>query len=196
VTEGISVAIRRYPYRVLAEDGDFASGLRSMVASRADDIVHRHEAGEYRRPSMGFVILDPTLGPAAWRGEEILMIAAVGEEGSKYACNAYAKAALHRAHGVNCGIPVYTQPQRLGDGSFLYGHSVDLEGTVVAASGQSEAQDRYQAAVLAAEFNYFVARRYERWRSDNRTAGWLSAQGEVPTAIADVVRQALESTEN
>jgi hypothetical protein len=186
VLEGLTVHVEysknvfRNPYEQTIPSVEFDSILDQLFSVRAEDVARRYAGGEYARDSMSFVILDPTAPNSAAAEDIVLVVGCVGPTGMAYAPNAMAKVAAHRDHGIDGGILVYTQNHRLADGSFRAGFSVSIDGTQVGASGQTEAQDRYQATVLAADFNYRVVLARERWATQHGPGRWYAAKEEPP----------------
>lgn len=150
------VRIRSNPYKETIPDRQFAQVVRACVAARADDVAARARSGEFGRDSMAFVVLDPTTARRRPGEQAILFVAEVGPDGAKFLPNASAKAFEHWDLGADCGVLVYVQNHRLADGRFGFGFSVELDGTIVGASGESELQDRFEAVCLAAELNYRI----------------------------------------
>ncbi len=66
-------------------------------------------------------------------------------------------------------------PHLLGSGGFRYGHSAQVRGQIVGASGQSTDQDLYEAARLAADFVDAVNARHLDWEERNATGIWTAA---------------------
>jgi hypothetical protein len=126
---------------------------------------------------MGFVILDPTAPP--WKPSEecALGFLTVGADSDRLLIVALAKASLARDHGLSAGAVLYSQPHRVADGYFRWGHTANVEGTIVGGSGLTEVQDRFEAQMVAAEFNYQIARARELWLEANPGRPWLCSDG-------------------
>ena len=147
--------------------------LHKLAQRRAEDIESRFSSGEYNNNSVGFVLFDPTAPRSLYPPEKaVLALIEVGPDGRSYLVNGLAKGCEHLSHGTSAGTQVYTQIQRLPDGSFRYGHSAEIEGTIVGVSGLSEIQDRFQAQLLAAEFNYEIAYWRARWLAEHSDIHW------------------------
>jgi hypothetical protein len=182
---GWDVHVLRNPYAQTIPDANFVALVRSSVEARAADIERRSRSGEFGRDSMAFVVLDPT-APRWKRSEEVvLLVASVGPEGTRFVPNASAKAFEHWDFGTDCGVLVYTQNHRLADGQFGFGFSVDLDGTIGAASGESELQDRFEAVSLAAELNYRIGAARSAWE-DGGKQEWYSVPSHPEAPYADV----------
>jgi hypothetical protein len=167
------VHVLRNPYAQTVPDANFIELVGQSVEARAADVERRSRSGEFGRDSMAFVVLDPT-APRSKRSEEVvLLVASVGPEGARFVPNASAKAFEHWDFGTDCGVLVYTQNHRLADGQFGFGFSVELDGTIVGASGESELQDRFQAVSLAAELNYRIGAARSAWEEGGKQE-WYS----------------------
>ena len=86
------------------------------------------------------------------------------------------KAFEHWEYGEDCGTLAYVKPYMLPDGSFVFGHSADVDGTILGASGATEAQDRFLATCFGAEFNYRVTDAHKAWRTENPDSKWFCEQ--------------------
>jgi hypothetical protein len=182
---GWDVHVMRNPYPQTVPDANFMEIVRKSVEARAADIERRSRSGEFGRDSMAFVVLDPT-APRSKRGADVvLLIATVGPEGARFVPNASAKAFEHWDFGTDCGVLVYTQNHRLADGQFGFGFSVELDGTIAAASGESELQDRFQAVSLAAELNYLIGAARSAWE-DGGKQEWYSVPSHPDTPYSEV----------
>jgi hypothetical protein len=166
------VHVFRNPYRETIPDEEFQSLLDGAVAARAEDIKLRHAAGEFERNQMAFVVLDPTVPAGARADEIVLAIAMIGPGADFFAPNAMAKAFCLRDHGADASVLVITRNHLLADGSFRFGGAVELAGTIVGGSGQTELQDRYQCTLLAADFNYSVAMGRKAWEQSHGPGRW------------------------
>jgi len=152
--------------------------LATATRRRAEHIAEQAAEGNYRRESLALVLLDPTAPLSRPTGDAVLAVISIGEEGTRFAPNAMAKAAEHRDHGLECGALALTQKHRLSDGDFRNGFSAEVNGTIVGASGQNSLQDQLEATLFAAEFNYEVARARSDWEEQQGRGGWFSAAGE------------------
>jgi hypothetical protein len=114
---------------------------------------------------------------------------AVGEEGERFLPNAMAKACEHRDHQASAGSVLYSQLHRLADGDFRWGHSAEVEGTIVGVSGLSEIQDRFQGQLLAAEFNYEIARFRLEWAKGHPNGDWFNDQNEPGARYAGILEK-------
>ena len=120
-----------------------------------------------------------------------LWLSSIGPEGEDYLVNGVGKAVEHWELGQDCGISAYVQPHRLVDGSFIYGHSVELDGTIAGASAATEQQDRSMAARAAAEFNCFVGDAHKDWSERHPNHKWYCNEDkprELFTEIAALLR--------
>lgn len=179
------VHVLRNPYAQTIPDANFIELVRLSVEARAVDVEQRSQSGEFGRNSMGFVVLDPT-APRSRRSEEVVLLAAsVGPEGARFVPNASAKAFEHWDFGADCGVLVYTQNHRLADGRFGFGFSVELDGTIVGGSGESELQDRFEAVSLAAELNYRIGAARSVWEEPGKQE-WYSVPSRAGTPYAEV----------
>lgn len=180
------VHLLRNPYSQTVPDASFVELVRQSMEARAADIEARSRSGEFGRDSMAFVVLDPT-APRSKRSDEVVLLAAtVGPQGARFVPNASAKAFEHWDLGADCGVLVYTQNHRLADGQFGFGFSVDLDGTVVGASGQSELQDRFQAVSLAAELNYRIGAARSAWEEGGGRQEWYAVPSRPDAPYAAV----------
>jgi hypothetical protein len=175
----------RNPYSQTIPDTNFIELVKQSVEARAADVERRSRSGEFGRDSMGFAVLDPTAARSKRSDEVVLLVASVGPEGPRFVPNASAKAFEHWDLGADCGVLVYTQNHRLADGRFGFGFSVELDGTIVGASGESELQDRFQAVSLAAELNYRVGAARSVWEEGGKQE-WYSVPSRPDAPYADV----------
>ncbi len=153
-------------------------GIQGIVESR-------HMSGEFKRPSLGMCLINPAK-PARRGTEGVLALITIGPEGPDYLANAVAKAVTHHNTGQDCGIAAYVEPYRLPDGSFCYGHSAEVAGTIAGASALSEAQDRLMATILAAEFNYTVTAAHEEFKKQHPEFKWFCNQNEPLKEFSDI----------
>jgi hypothetical protein len=172
------VKVVKNPYEYLFEGEAFVEVLKRLISRRAADIEDGHATGEYEDASMGFVLLDPTAPYSTPSEEAILAYFTVGEEGERYLVNALGKGCAHRDHQATAGSLVYSQQHRLANGDLRWGHSAEIEGTIAAASGLSEIQDRYQAELLAVDFNYEIGKAQEIWYAAHADDSWFSSKNE------------------
>jgi hypothetical protein len=179
------VHVLRNPYAQTVPDANFLELVGQSVEMRATDIERRSRSGEFGRDSMAFVVLDPTAPRSRPSQEVVLLVASVGPEGARFVPNASAKAFEHRDLGADCGVLVYTQNHRLADGQFGFGFSVELDGTIVGASGESELQDRFQAVSLAAELNYRIGAARSQWEESGKQE-WYAVPSRPDVAYAEV----------
>lgn len=177
------------PYPHVMGGGQFEAMLIELGHNLKILINEGYEVGKFKRPSLGLCLMNPAK-PARRGTEAVLALFAVGPEGKDYLVNAVAKAVTHHNTGQDCGIAAYVEPYRLPDGSFVYGHSTDVAGTIAGASGLSEAQDRYVATLVAAEFNLYITEAHIKWREQNPDAKWycnLNTPLEEFSAIAALI---------
>jgi len=179
------VHVLRNPYAQTVPDANFIELVRQSVEARAADIERRSRSGEFGRDSMAFVVLDPTAPRSRRSDDVVLLVASVGPEGARFVPNASAKAFEHWDLGTECGVLVYTQNHRLADGRFGFGFSVELDGTIVAASGESELQDRFEAVSLAAELNYRIGAARSVWEEGGKQE-WYSVPSRPDVPYAEV----------
>jgi len=123
---------------------------------------------------MAFVLMDATSGPWAPNEDAVLAAVTLGERGQDFLPYAAAKAAGHRRLGHNWGTAVLTAPHLCGTGGFRYGHSADVRGQIVGASGQSPDQDLYEAAALAADFVQALAELHLAWEERTGPGEWFT----------------------
>jgi hypothetical protein len=97
-------------------------------------------------------------------------------------------------YGEDCGTLAYVKPYMLPDGSFVYGHSADVAGTILGASGATEAQDRFMATCLGAGFNYRVTDAHKAWREANPDSKWFCSQN-LPDQAFTAAAQLLDDTQ-
>lgn len=185
------VHVLRHPYQQTIPNDGFQVLLDRAVRARAEDIEARHQAGEYERNRMSFTILDPTAPSGARADDIVLAIAVIGPEGDFFAPNAMAKAFCLRDHGLDGAAVVSMQNHRLPDGSFRHGGAVEVAGTIVAGSGQTPLQDRYQSTLLAADFNYAVAYARQQWEEADGPGRWYLTEQAPPPRFYDIVKKAL-----
>jgi len=185
--------VLRNPYRETIPDETFRGLFTDVIAERAVDIAHRHGTGEYSRDCMSLVVLDPTASAVERADDIVLGAGIIGPNGEDFLPNAIAKAFAHRDHRVDGGALVYTQSHRLRDGSFRFGFSVDVDGTIVGASGQTELQDRYQATLLAAAFNYRVAQARAQWAEISGPGRWFAVKQVASSRFAEAAASILGS---
>lgn len=174
-----------YPYTIPA----FADLFSSAVRARADDIERRHAAGEFERNQMAFSVLDPTRPPSASDEAVVLALALVGEGADFFAPNALAKAFALHDHGAEGSALVTTDTHRLPDGSFRFGGAVEVAGTIVGGSGQTELQDRYQCSLLAADLNYAIGTARKAWEAVNGPGRWFRAEQAAPDRFRSIVER-------
>lgn len=184
------VYVLRQPYQDTIPEAAFQALLEDAARARAGDIEARHAAGEFERDRMSFVILDPTAPGSASADDIVLAVITIGPEGDFFAPNAMAKAFCLRHTGLDGATAVATQNHRLPDGSFRFGGTVDLAGTIVGGSGQTELQDRYQSTLLAADFNYAVALARKRWEEAKGPGRWYLDEQAPPDRFSRIVEDA------
>ncbi|MFE7117870.1 hypothetical protein ACFU99_20880 [Streptomyces sp. NPDC057654] len=177
----VQVAHRHNPYSYVLDDAGLDAVLLEVGLLRAASIQRQHTAddadaprGRYPRAAMGFVLMDATAGPWTPNEEAVLGVVTVGDGGHAFLPNAAAKAGAHRRLGRNNGEAVHVDPHLLGAGGFRYGHSAQVRGQIVGASGQSTDQDLYEAARLAADFVSAVNTRHAQWEQSNATGIWTA----------------------
>ncbi|MEV0280834.1 hypothetical protein AB0I22_31205 [Streptomyces sp. NPDC050610] len=182
-SEGLKVqaAHRRNPYSYALDEAGLDAVLLEVGLLRAASIGRQHTAddehaprGAYPRAAMGFVLMDATAGPWTPNEEAVLGVITIGDQGRSFLPNAAAKAGAHRRLGRNNGEAVHVNPHLLGAGGFRYGHSAEVRGQIVGASGQSTDQDLYEAARLAADFVDAVNARHLDWEERHATAIWTA----------------------
>jgi hypothetical protein len=183
----VSIKLFADPYSHTFPHERLAAAVMSIAAELAEMIERRHATGEFPRNSFGMVVLDPTAPNWKPSSECILATVAIGPEGEDFLVNGLAKAMEHRDHGTNCGTLVYVQPQRLTDGDFCYGFSVNLEGTIVGGSAQTEAQDAMLCTIFAAELNYRIAAAKKAWRTENPGNRWFCNVNEPSARYTDAL---------
>ncbi len=164
------------PYFHSIPDATFYGMLREIAIGLRAEVVSRHHSGELKRNSLGLCLMDPTKPRRTAPEDAILALLAIGSEGRAFLPNGVGKAFEHWEYGQDCGTLAYVKPYMLPDGSFVFGHSVDVEGTIVGASGATEAQDRFLATCFGAEFNYRVTDARKAWREENPDSKWFCDQ--------------------
>ena len=187
----LKLLVNRRPYGDLFVEGiySFDAMLESIIGQRAMDINAKHADGLYPGNSVGLVLLDPTAPPSISSENAVMAYFVVGEEGERFLPNALAKACEHRDHQASAGSVLYSQPHRLADGDFRWGHSAEVEGTIVGVSGLSEIQDRYQGQLFAAEFNYEIARFRLEWAKAHPGGDWFNDQDKPGKRYAGTLDQ-------
>ncbi|MFF4413319.1 hypothetical protein ACFYY8_12375 [Streptosporangium sp. NPDC001559] len=165
-------------------------GLRRAASVWRNHVVAPSAAprGKYGQTSMGFVLMDPTVGP--WVPNELAVLGAVaiGEDGHRFLPNAAAKAAGHRRLGRNYGEAVLVNPHLCGNASFRYGHSAEVRGQIVGASSQTPDQDLFEAAELAKEFVNAVIERHGAWEERVGPGVWHAEDDAPHREYRDMVR--------
>lgn len=170
------------PYPHTIPDSEFSLLINSIAQRLRDQIYADYtalEPGQFhhlRRSSLGLCVMNPTLPRSTPAQDAVMTLIAIGLEGEDYLVNAVGKAVTHWEMGQDCGIGAYVEPHRLPDGAFVYGHSAEVAGTIVGASGATEQQDRSMATRFAAEFNSCVADTRKRWREANPDHKWYCNQ--------------------
>jgi hypothetical protein len=185
------VHISRNPYSETIPDEAFRLLVGAAIGARASDIGARFDTGEYERNRMAFVLLDPTAPSGALADDIVLAIALVGSEADFFAPNALAKAFCYRDHGAEGSALMHTQNHRLADGSFRFGGAVEVGGTIVGGSGQTELQDRYQCTLLAADFNYAVAMGRKSWEESHGPGRWYLNEQVADVRFSRIVERVL-----
>jgi hypothetical protein len=177
----VRAAHRRNPYRYLMNAEQFDELLLSLGLRRAESILRNHTVakdwaprGVYERASMGFVMMDPTVGPYVPDADAVLAVITVGHDGAAFLPNAAAKAAGHRRLGRNYGEAVLVDPHLCGDGNFRFGHSAEIRGQIVGSSSQTTDQDLHEASALAADFVGAVTERHLAWQERVGPGEWLA----------------------
>lgn len=187
------VHILENPYKETIPYANFASILDTVVQRRADDIEARFADGEFERNRMSFTLLDPTAPSGADADDIVLAVIMIGPEGDFFGPNAMAKAFAYRDHGYDGGGTVMVENHRVADGSFRFGGTAEVAGTIVGGSGQTPLQDRYQSTLLAADFNYLVAMARAKWEAENGPGRWYATE-QAPTArFSKIISRATQS---
>lgn len=188
----LKVMTNPYPHTI--PDIVFQRMLHEIATGLHAEVVSRHGGGEFKRNSLGLCLMDPTKPRWTPPEDAILALVALGPEGKDFLPNGVGKAFEHWQHGEDCGTLAYVKPYLLPDGSFVYGHSVDVEGTIVGASGATEAQDRFLATCFGAEFNYRVTDARKAWRTENPDSKWFCEQN-LPAQAFTAAAQLLDDPE-
>ena len=180
----VRAAHRRNPYGYLMSGDQFDELLLNLGLRRAASISRNHSAhaeraprGVYERACMGFVVLDPTVGPWVPDTEAVMAVITVGEDGAGFLPNAAAKAAGHRRLGRNYGEAVLVDPHLCGDGNFRFGHSAEVRGVIVGSSSQTTDQDLHEAAALAADLVAALGESHLAWQERVGPGEWLAEDG-------------------
>ncbi|MDQ5944093.1 MAG: hypothetical protein QG658_159 [Patescibacteria group bacterium] len=178
----VKVIANPYPHTI--PDAEFHLLIDSIAQRLRDQIYTDYTALEpghphkLKRSSLGLCVMDPTLPRSTPAQDAVMALITIGLEGEDLLVNGVGKAVTHWELGQDCGIGAYVHLHRLRDGSFVYGHSAELDGTIVGASGATEQQDRSMATQFAAEFNSCVADARKRWRLANPVHKWYCNQDE------------------
>jgi hypothetical protein len=182
------------PYPHTIPDVELYRMLDEIATNLHVEVFNRYGSGEFKRNSLGLCLMNPTAPRSTPPQNAILALLAVGLEGPDFLPNGVGKAFEHWQHGEDCGTLAYVKPYLLPDGSFVYGHSVDVEGTIVGASGATEAQDRFLATCFGAEFNYRVTDARKAWRAENPDSKWFCDQN-LPDKAFTAAAQLLDDPE-
>lgn len=185
----LKVMANPYPHTI--PDIAFQRMLYEIATGLQAEVVSRYGGGEFKRNSLGLCLMDPTKPRRTAPEDAILALLAIGPEGRAFLPNGVGKAFEHWEYGEDCGTLAYVKPYLLPDGCFVYGHSADVEGTIVGASGATEAQDRFLATHFGAEFNYRVTDARKTWRTENLDNKWFCEQN-LPDQAFTAVAQLLD----
>lgn len=145
--------------------------LKKIAEDAAERIKTRHLSGDYKKPKLAIVILDPTAPTSKPSEDSILAIIMIGEGAQANLRNALSKAFEQRDHGMDIGAMARAHSHRLPDGAFRYGHGFSVDGTDGGASGLSQKQDRNEGTTIASEFNCAVQEAREMWEEDVANPG-------------------------
>lgn len=173
--DGLVVRVLENPYPHIVGEEEFTAMMLSIGHNLKTLIDAGYSAGQFKRNSLGLCLMNPTK-PARRGSEAVMALFTIGPEGRLYLPNAVAKAVTHYNFGEDCGKLAYVEPYRLVDGSFVYGHSAEVAGTIAGASALSEAQDRYVATLVAAEFNLNATEAHTFWKLRNPDSKWFCNQ--------------------
>ncbi|MFE4960855.1 hypothetical protein ACFRCW_44840 [Streptomyces sp. NPDC056653] len=175
---------RHNPYAYLVSDQQLDElltrlGRRRAASVRRNQAVAAERAPRevYPRPGMAFVVMDPTAGPWVPNEEAVLATITVGEGGAAFLPYATAKAAGHRRLGRNYGEAVLVDPHLCGGGNFRYGHSAEVRGLIVGASGQTPDQDLYEAGTLATDLIAAITELHLAWEERVGPGEWFTPDG-------------------
>ncbi|MFD7031445.1 hypothetical protein ACFWAR_25800 [Streptomyces sp. NPDC059917] len=183
----VHAAHRHNPYAYLMSGPQLDALLTRLGRRRAASVrrggavpPERAPRGVYPRPDMAFVVMDPTAGPWVPTEDAVLATITVGRGGSAFVPYAAAKAAGHRRLGRNYGEAVLVDPHLCGTGAFRYGHSAEVRGLIVGASGQSPDQDLYEAGALAIDLIAAIAELHLAWEERVGPGEWFTPDGLPP----------------
>ncbi|MBW4061081.1 hypothetical protein HJC99_00710 [Candidatus Saccharibacteria bacterium] len=154
--------------------GELAKLVYEMGRQLDNEVRRGYESGEYLSDSFGMVILDPAA--PNWRPSTdcILATIAVGNNGDGLLVNALAKVVIHRDHGQEAGIAVYTMKRTIPDRYFKWGFSALLDGTFAGGSGQKELQDRMLVTRFVADFNCALDSARKQSEADHPKNSWYA----------------------
>jgi hypothetical protein len=76
---------------------------------------------------------------------------------------------------------------------FRFGGAVEVAGTLVGASGQTELQNRHQCSLLAADFNYAVGAARKRWEDENGPGRWYLREQAAAARFRSIIAQVIPS---
>jgi len=174
-TKKLRVIVRlvRNPWPHTVPDAQLFETLEELAHEAARGIRVRRDRHEYAEDAnLALVVLDPT-APVSLPSEQcVLGIILIGDGAENNITNAASKAFEHRDKGVNIGDLVYGHKHRLADGAFRWGHSACIDGTHVGASGLLEGEDRYEATLYGAGFNYRIECIRIHWEGEHSGGSW------------------------
>lgn len=176
------------PYDHIVTDDQLQIIFKELAEERIVDIMKRYTAGEYTDDCISFAILDPT-APDQKPSDETLFATINISPDNNLVINAIAKAITQSDYHTDCGILAHTQKHRLPDGAFMFGYSVDVDGTIVGASGLEETQDRYQAYMLAVGLNNKIVDLRKKWEKDHPDDLWYCKYNKPLGRYTDVLNQ-------
>jgi hypothetical protein len=168
----VKVTIVHNPYPDTVPDDK----LRYAITQAAEDLADELEIGEYRRNAIAFCVMDPTAGVRVDNRNAVMALVTIGDARG-FLDNAVAKAFEHRDYGDNCGVLRYTQLHRLPDGTFVFGHSANVDGTIVGGSALLEIEDRWAAFNFGSRINLAIQRIREKWLKDHPHHKWFAYNG-------------------
>lgn len=183
----VRVHVRHNPYPHIMPN--LPEVLQELVEQLADKIL----AGPYEQKALAGCLLDPTA--PRWMESEatVLALFIVGEGVDDKVVNAIAKACTHRDHGVDCGVLAHAAPHRLGDNSFLFGFSAEVNGTIGGGSALWPDEDRQLMEGFIADFNGEVFRANQAWeeRHSSGTQRWRNDSNMPPAKYVNIARSLL-----
>jgi hypothetical protein len=180
------------PYPHTIPDPEFNLLIATVARRLAAQIHADHNSlgdgqfGFLKRPSLGLCLMNPTLPRYTPARHAVMALIAIGDEGESYLVNGAGKAITHWEQGENCGVGAYADIHCRPDGSFVYGHSAEVNRTIAGASAASEQQDRALALRAASEFYSFTADARKKWQEAHPQHKWFCNDNEPRVLFTEV----------